>query len=220
MTGAAASWSRAATIDAMRRNSSTVVVLAGSAPGEVLAAVGRSMNVALIQPEEPADSGDGMAAAAGALQRAGRATSPYALVPADPIAAVAASWRAMWDVSRQQGPAAFEQEAAKALAAWRAGRFELPDYYLVLAAGTHAADADHGPDFHLGPLRSARPHRVAVVAATEPAQQAAGVLHALGSLRHGPWWPGLDEVLETARSFYPDSLAEGQPTASSPRLPA
>ena len=111
--------------------------------------------------------------------------------------------------ARPQGPAEFEQEAAKALAAWRAGRFELPDYYLVLATSTHAADAgDHGPDFHLGPLRSSRPHRVAFVAATEPAQQAAGVLHALGSLRHGPWWPGLDEVIETARRFYPDSLAE------------
>jgi hypothetical protein len=195
----------------MRRNSSTVVVLAGSAPGEVLAAVGRSMNVALIRPEEPADSGgDSIEAAAGALQRAGRATSPYALVPADPLAAVAASWRAMWDVARPQGPADFEQEAAKALAAWRAGRFELPDYYLVLATSADAADhADHGPDFHLGPLRSSRPHRVAFVAATEPAQQAAGVLQALGSLRHGPWWPGLDEVIETARRFYPDSLAEG-----------
>ena len=116
----------------------------------------------------------------------------------------------MWDVSRQQGPAEFEQEALKALTAWRAGLFELPDYYLVLATGTDAGDSgDHGPDFHLGPLRSARPHRVALVAAAEPAQQAAGVLHALGSLRHGPWWPGLDEVIETARGFYPDSLAEG-----------
>ena len=196
----------------MRRNSSTVVVLAGPAPGEVLAAVGRSMNVTLIRPEEPADSGgDGIAAAADALQRAGRATSPYALVAADPLAAVAASWRAMWDVSRQEGPAEFEQEAVKALAAWRAGRFELPDYYLVLATDTGAAGAgDHGPDFHLGPLRSARPHRIAVVAAAEPAQQAAGVLQALGSLRHGPWWPALDEVIETARTFYPDSLAEGE----------
>jgi hypothetical protein len=86
----------------------------------------------------------------------------------------------------------------------------LPDYYLVLAADPGESEAgDHGPDFYLGPLRSARPHRVAVVAATEPALQAAGVLQALGSLRHGPWWPGLDEVIETARTFYPDSLAEG-----------
>ena len=154
----------------MRRNSSTVVVLAGSAPGEVLAAVGRSMNVTLIRPKEPADSGgDGIAAAADALQRAGRITSPYVLVAADPLAAVAVSWRAMWDVSRQQGPAEFE---------------------------------------------------VAVVAAAQPAQQAAGVLQALGSLRHGPWWPALDEVIETARTLYPDSLAEGgrAPSVSQVRL--
>ena len=85
-----------------------------------------------------------------------------------------------------------------------------PCTVVVLAPGTGAGDSgDPGPDFHLGPLRSARPHRVAFVAAAEPAQQAAGVLHALGSLRHGPWWPGLDEVIETARGFYPDSLAEG-----------
>jgi hypothetical protein len=190
----------------VRRNSSTIVVLAGPAPAEVLAAVGRSMNVSLYRPEAPAgQDGDGLAAAAEALQRAGRASSPYALVPADPLAAVAARWREMWDVSRQPGPAAFEQEAAQALAAWRARRFELPDYYLVLAGDD---PREPGPDFHLGPLRAARSHRVVLVPEAEPAQQAIGVLNALGSLRHGPWWPGLDEVLETARRFYPDSLAE------------
>ena len=214
----------------MRRNASTVVVLAGPVPGEVLAAAGRSMNVALIRPEAPGDGdGDAMTAAADALRRAGRASSPYVLVPADPLAAVAESWRAMWDVSRSPGPDEFEKEAVQAVTAWRAGVFELPDYYLVLAAdpgadgtgaggtgtGTGAGGAgagagragDHGPDFYLGPLRSVRPHRVAVVAATEPAQQAAGVLQALGSLRHGPWWPGLDQVIDAARRFYPDSLA-------------
>ena len=192
----------------MRRNASTVVVLPGPAPAEVLAAVGRSMNVALIRPQDPVDDqGDGLAAAAGALQQAGRSTSAYALVPADPLAAVAASWRAMWDVSRSEGPAAFEAEALKALTAWRSGRFELPDYYLILAAGPEAAD--QGPDFYLGPLRTARPQRVALVAATEPAQQAVGVLQTLGSLPYGPWWPGLDEVIEAARTFYPGRLAEG-----------
>ena len=224
----------------MRRNASTVVVLPGPVPAEVLAAVGRSMNVTLIRPDDTAgDNGDGLEAAAGALRRAGRSASPYALVAADPLAAVAASWQAMWDVSRPEGPASFEQEAAKALAAWRSGRFELPDYYLVLNPFTpftpfNPSDpsgppgssrpsgfsgfsrpsspgpgepGDRGPDFYLGPLRSARPHRVAFVAATEPAQQAAGVLADLGSLRHGPWWPGLDEVIETARTFYPGRLA-------------
>jgi hypothetical protein len=202
----------------MRRNSSTVVVLAGPVPEEVLLAVGRSMNVTLIRPEQSGDGDSGgIDAAAGALSQAGRATSPYALVPADPLAAVAAGWRAMWDVARQPGPAEFELEAARALTAWRAGMFELPDYYLVLTAGPGGLrglggpgdGGDPAPDFHLGPLWSARPHRVAVVAATEPAQQAAGVLHALGSLRHGPWWPGLDELTETARRFYPDSLGSG-----------
>ena len=192
----------------MRRNVSTVVVLPGPAPAEVLSAVGRSMNVALIQPNDPVDDdGDGLAAAAGALQQAGRSTSAYALVPADPLAAVAASWQAMWDVSRPEGPAEFEAEALKALTAWRSGRFELPDYYLILAAGPEAGD--QGPDFYLGPLRTARPQRVALVAATEPAQQAVGVLQALGSLPYGPWWPGLDEVIEAARTFYPGRLAEG-----------
>ena len=192
----------------MRRNSSTVVVLAGPVPGQVLATVGRSMNVALIQPDDPVDDNDdGLAAAAGALQQAGRSASAYALVAADPLAAVAASWRAMWDVSRPEGPAGFEAEALKALTAWRSGRFELPDYYLILAAGPEAAD--QGPDFYLGPLRTARPQRVALVAATEPAQQAVGVLQTLGSLPYGPWWPGLDEVIEAARTFYPGRLAEG-----------
>ena len=210
----------------MRRNASTVVVLPGPVPAEVLAAVGRSMNVALIRPDDTAgdtagDNGDGLEAAAGALRRAGRSASPYALVAADPLAAVAAGWQAMWDVSRPEGPASFEQEAAEALAAWRSGRFELPDYYLVLGplgplnpSGSPGSlgpgePGDRGPDFYLGPVRSARPHRVAFVAATEPAQQAAGVLAALGSLRHGPWWPGLDEVIETARTFYPGRLAGG-----------
>jgi hypothetical protein len=205
----------------MRNSASTVVVLVGPAPAEVLAAVGRSMNVALIRPEDPADDhdGDGLQAAAGALRRAGRAMSPYALVTADPLAAVAAGWRAMWDVSRQPGPAAFEQEAARAVTAWRAGLFEWPDYYLVLAADP-LGTGDPEPDFYLGPLRSARPQRVVFVpAAAQPAQQpaqqaaeqAAGVLRALGSLRYGPWWPGLDEVMETARRFYPGRLAEAHP---------
>jgi hypothetical protein len=194
----------------MRRNASTVVVLPGPAPAEVLAAVDRSMNVALIRPQRPQDpaedDGAALAAAAGALRQATRSTSPYALVPADPLAALAASWQAMWDVSRTEGPTGFEAEALQAVTAWRSGQFELPDYYLILAAGSGAGD--QGPDFYLGPLRSVRPQRVAVVAATEPAQQAVGVLQALGSLPYGPWWPDLDQVIEAARTFYPDQLAE------------
>jgi len=53
---------------------------------------------------------------------------------------------------------------------------------------------------------------VAVVPAAEPAEQAAAVLTALGSLRHGPWWPTLDDLLSTARTFYPGQLPESSPT--------
>jgi hypothetical protein len=188
----------------MRRGSSTVVVITGAVPGEILAAVGRSMNVGLVRPEADED-------AAAVLRRAGRAGSRYALVPADPLAELAESWQAMWDLTRQEGPDGFELEAAKAVAAWRAGQFELPDYYLVLAAD------DTRPGFHLGPLRSVRSHRVAAVPVAEPAQQAAEVLRALGSLSAGPWWPGLDDIVGTARGFYPGTLGEDRLSGSASR---
>ncbi|MGA8466420.1 MAG: hypothetical protein WB688_19805, partial [Trebonia sp.] len=115
----------------MRRNPATVVVLAGHASEGLLAAVGRSMNVVLVRPD---DSAEGLDAAAGALRRAAGISSPYVLVAADPLAAVAAEWRAMWEIPRAAaGSESFEMRAAEALAAWRAGQFELPDYYLVLA---------------------------------------------------------------------------------------
>jgi hypothetical protein len=210
----------------VRRNPATVVVLAGHASEGLLAAVGRSMNVVLVRPE---DSADGLDAAAGALRRAAGISSPYVLVAADPLAAVAAEWRAMWEIPREApqktgrqaaGSEAFELRAAEALAAWRAGQFELPDYYLVLAEVVQAAPGDEQPpDFYLGPLRSVRPHRVAVAAAAEPAEQAAEVLTVLGSLRHGRWWPSLDEIFRTAREFYPGSLSES-PGAGRARLRA
>ena len=117
----------------MRHNSCTVIVLASPAPAEVLGTVGRSMNVTLVRPAEP-DASDGasgvggasgpaapqrLAAAADALHRAAGTPSAYALVTADPLAAVADGWRAMWDLAQPQGPGRFEQEASAALAAWR-----------------------------------------------------------------------------------------------------
>ncbi|MBO0838548.1 MAG: hypothetical protein J2P28_23960, partial [Actinobacteria bacterium] len=55
-----------------------------------------------------------------------------------------------------------------------------------------------------------RPHRVTAVAATEPAERAAAVLTALSSLRHGRWWPSLDDIVAAARDFYPGALAESE----------
>jgi hypothetical protein len=177
-----------------------VVILAGEVTPATLRAIDRSANVALIRAGT-----DDLAGATDALARAARITAPYVLVAADPLAAPAAQWRAMWDIKAEQHDfAPFEVAASEAVAAWRAGTFELPDYYLVLT-GTQPAD----PDFHLGPLRAERPNRVAVAVMQEtatPVSQAAEVLHVMSSLRHGPWWPPLDQIIATARDFYPGSL--------------
>ena len=191
---------------AVRHNPSTVVVLAGRPGEQALAAVGRSLNVVLVRPaEQPPGPGAGPAppaepegaggigAAAAALRRAAGITAPYVLVAADPLSAAAEAWRDMWSVTAgPRGSDEFELRAAQALAAWRSGQFELPDYYLVVAGQSGPGESGPGAaaaraaDFYLGPLRSVRPNRVAVAAADEPAAQAAAVLGELGALGTAP----------------------------------
>ena len=200
-------------IGPVRHNPSTIVVLAGGTTEPVLAAVGQSLNVVLVRPGEPQPGADaGLDAAAGALRRAAGIAAPYVLVAADPLSSVAAAWQAMWEVTAEpRGSDEFELRAAETLAAWRGKRFELPDYYLVLAEETApgaASSPGAGADFYLGPLRAVRPNRVSVAAGASPQAQAAALLSELGSLRHGPWWPSLDEVFRTARGFYPGALTE------------
>jgi hypothetical protein len=201
----------------MRRESSTVVVVVGEASDRSLAGLAQSPNVSVSRAtraaEDSAASGPAWETGAEAMREAARRTSTYVIVLDDPLAGVAAAWSAMWDVSAgPDGPgrtAGFEQQAAGTLAAWRDKRFELPDYYLVLAP---AEAAGRAPDLYLGPVRALRPRRVAVAAvADSPAAQATRLLDALRSLQHGPWWPPLDELLDAARHFYPGSLAESRP---------
>jgi hypothetical protein len=205
----------------MRRESSTVVALVGQVGEGLLDGLGRAPNVSVVRAraaqagrlaaEEPATVRPGWEAGALALREAARRQSTYVIVPDDPLADVAAQWRAMWDVpGGSRGAAGFEQSAAGVLAAWRGRQFELPDYYLVMAAS--AQPGGTGPDLYLGPLRAARPRRVAVAGSTDsmPAQMA-GLLDTLSSLDYGPWWPPLDELLDTARRFYAGGLAETQP---------
>jgi hypothetical protein len=191
----------------MRRESSTVVVLVGDVPDTLLAEVARFPNVSLARPP---DGEENFEAAAQALRQASRGPAPYVLGPADPLAAVAAEWHAMWDLSQgPRGAAEFEARAAEALAAWRAGRFELPDYYLVV---TSAVTGNSRPDLYLGPLRAARPRRVATAVTADgpgPAAQAGQVLDTLRSLPHGPWWPPLDELIDSARGFFAGALSGG-----------
>jgi hypothetical protein len=202
-------------IEGVRRNPSTVVVLAGQSNERVLAALGRSLNVVLVRPESPPDAAKaaegaaGVEAAARALRRAAGISASYVVVNADPLSEVAEAWQAMWAITGEaHGSDEFELRAAEALASWRVKRFELPDYYLVLAEETAPGEPQGArADFYLGPLRAVRPNRVSVAAGTSPEAQADALLSELGSLRHGPWWPSLDEIFATARGFYPGSLA-------------
>jgi len=209
----------------VRHNPSTVVVLAGQPSEQVLAALDQSLNVVLVRPRAAssgtsAKDANGTEAAAGALRRAAGISAAYVLVAADPLSAVASAWQDMWAVTAEpRGSDEFELRAAEALAAWRARQFELPDYYLVLADESAVGKAAPGipapaavdeprADFYLGPLRAVRPNRVTVAAGASAAAQADALLAELGSLRHGPWWPSLDEVLRTTRGFYPGTLAD------------
>jgi hypothetical protein len=205
----------------MRRESSTVVVLVGEVSDGLLAELGRAPNVSVVRAwateanhsaaEEAAAVRPGWEAGAAALREAARRQSTYVIVPDDPLADVAAQWRAMWDVpGGSHGAAGFEQRTAEVLAAWRDKQFDLPDYYLVVAA---IQAAGTGPDLYLGPLRAVRPRRVAVVGSADSlTAQATRVLDTLSSLEYGRWWPPLDELLDTARHFYAGGLAETQPT--------
>jgi hypothetical protein len=212
----------------MRRESSTVVAVVGEFGDGLLAGLTQSPNVSVARAPDDADGqppGDGSAAGhrpgweagALALREAARRRSTYVIVPDDPLAEVAAAWRAMWELPGEPGSsggpgapgaaARFEERAAEALGAWRDKRFELPDYYLVVAPPLHAAAA---PDMYLGPLRAVRPRRIAVAGVADSAGQAGQLLDTLRSLEHGPWWPPLDEVLDAARHFYAGGLAEAQ----------
>jgi len=205
----------------MRRESSTVVVVTGEVGEDLLTGLARSANVSVARAPAAgagvaADAGSGSGpppagwqAGAAALHEAARRQSTYVIVPEDPLGEVAASWRAMWDGPGGAAAAArFEEQAADALAAWRGHQFELPDYYLVVAP----AQADGtGPDLYLGPLRAARPRRVALAQlASGEAETRARLLDALASLEYGPWWPPLDELIGAARRFYAGGLAESQ----------
>ncbi|MGH3303239.1 MAG: hypothetical protein ACRDOK_16475 [Streptosporangiaceae bacterium] len=227
----------------MRRESSTVIALVGRVSLGLMTALAESGNVAVARAAEPsgtAGSGrsirpavrarpagiDASAAAAEppvragweqgalAMRAAARHRATYVVVANDPLAGVASAWREMWSVAAGPGAAAaFEEQAAETLAAWRSKQFELPDYYLVVVAAQHLTI---GADLYLGPLRAARPRRITVAAVVDTAPDpdglavTASLLDTLRSLEHGPWWPPLDELLEAARRFHAGGLAETQ----------
>lgn len=204
----------------MRRDSTTIVVLTGQIGEGLLAQAAMSLNISVARLPDTRDasaSGQQVRPQAwdvstAALRSAAGRSSGYVLLTADPLADLAQAWQAMWQAGAPSDAAAgFEQHAADALDAWRAKRFELPDYYLVVA---DSLAAEEGPDWYLGPLRAARPRRIALAVSggAGRADPAAPVLDTLRSLEHGPWWPPLDEVIEGARRFYAGGvIAAGAP---------
>jgi hypothetical protein len=191
----------------MRREASTIVALVGAVPAGLPAALSRSPNVTVASVPSDQAALPGWAAGAAAMRAAARFRSTYVVVPADPLAAVAAAWQQMWDVSDDPAAAAaFEREATEAVAAWQDKGFELPDYYLVIGSDQ---GGDARPDLYLGPLRAVRPRRVVIGGTAGGAEQTATVRDALRSLEHGPWWPPLDEIIGAARTFYAGRLAPG-----------
>jgi hypothetical protein len=175
------------------------VSLVGDYDRDLPRVVGRSSNVAAVEPD-----GAGLEPALEAFARAARLNSPYVVVGADPLSETAAQWRDLWDVARPGD--AFETAAGLALSAWRAGRWELPDYYVVVTEEAHEVGRPHEHDFHLGALRSQRPGRVVAIVADENVGRAQRVLSALSHLPQGPWWPPLDGIVAAARAFLPERI--------------
>lgn len=178
-----------------------VAVVGAPHPG-LLRALGRAPNVVAVG--DVADGG--LQAAVSVLRRAESVNAPYAVIGLDPLDELRAQWVRMWEV--RAGSHAFEETAGRAVTAWRAGDFELPDYYVVVAEpAPQAQTLPHHDDWHLGVLRAARPGRVVALApGSSLAEEAARVLHALSGLPQGPWWPPLDELVARARSYYPGSI--------------
>ena len=148
----------------MRRESSTVIVLAGEPDDSLLSALSQSPNVSVARApaparpaagESPAPARPAWEAGALALREAARRRSTYVIVPDDPLADVAAAWRAMWaGLGGPDAVAGFELAAGTALAAWRDKQFELPDYYLVMAP---APGSPAGPEAGAGGAAAAPP---------------------------------------------------------------
>src|SRR5215469_12813810 len=101
----------------MRRETSTVVVLAGDPDEGMLAELARSPNVTIARAPaaeapvagQPPAASPGWEPGALAMREAARRRSTYVIVPDDPLAEVAAAWRAMWDVAGgPDGAAGFE----------------------------------------------------------------------------------------------------------------
>jgi hypothetical protein len=177
----------------MQRISTTVVALVGESTLPVLEGLDRAANVRTVaaDPAEPP-----LERAVAAWRSAAGSHRAYLVHDADPLAAVADAWVRFFEQRCAAGE--LELAVAETLRRWRAGAFELPDYYLVLDGDAFPATRRH---WYLGVLHRAAPSRVVPAAGT-----AAAVREQLGRLAPGRWWPALDRLLEDVDRAVPDQL--------------
>jgi hypothetical protein len=176
----------------MQRISTTVVALVGADAQRRAVEVGRSANVLPVVPD---DEG-ALARATTAWSGATRSSRTYVVHDADPLAAVARHWVALFDGTGMRGD--LETAVADVATRWRNRSLELPDFYLVLDAEDLPATERH---WYLGVLRDAAPSRVVPVPST-----AAAIDRTLRHLPAGRWWPDLPDLLARIDQVTPDAV--------------
>lgn len=186
----------------MQRISTTVVALVGTEAARWAREVGAFANVLAVVPDED----EPLARAVAAWSGAAGSPRTYVVHDADPLAAVARHWVALYDGTGVRGD--LETAVAEVTARWRSRSVELPDYYLVLDAEDMPATLRH---WFLGVLRDAAPTRVVPVRPTT-----AAVDRALSHLPAGRWWPDLPDLLAGIDQVAPDAV-ETSPGSPEPR---
>lgn len=171
-----------------------MVVVAGERAAEVVAGLDGLHNVrAILRGERPATE---------VTEAVTRAVATYVVHDADPLAEVGRAWADFFDGAAPTG--GLEVAIEEALAALRAERLLLPDYYVVLDPDDLPVTRRH---WWLGVLAGAAPARVVPAPAS-----AAAVADVLGRLAAGRWWPAdLDGWLRGLPKVVPDraGLAAG-----------
>ena len=213
--GASLSGRRRVMIGQVRRNPSTVVVLAGRPGEQVLAAVSRSLNVVLVRPEPPPPARRRGRRGRGRRRRCGGPrASPRRTCSSPPTRSARSP-----TPGRRCGRSPPRRREATSSSSGRPRRWP-PGGPGGSSCPTTTWCSPRRPHRAATTRRRAAGRLLPGAAARGPAQpgvgrgrglaaaQADALLSELGSLRHGPWWPSLDEVFRTARGFYPGALAE------------
>ena len=174
----------------MAASSGTVVALVGGESPELIAELGALRNVDAFTVAD----GDEVAAS----RRISSSQASYVVTDSDPLAHVAAAWVEFFDDRVTLDTLLFEAESAAD--ALRAGRAQLPDYYLVLDPESVAGTWRH---WWFGALSRKAPTRVLPVGASSRE-----VGRQLRRLPTGRPWPGeYAEWLGGLQFEVPDRLA-------------